>query len=214
MDTVATPAPSFTAFAGDRLLANAPLSATIAALIGAYHAQPAAVHTLWLFEDASGKNLELDFRGSAADLEAHVRAQMPAGADIAEAPAVKPGPGRPKLGVVAREVTLLPQHWEWLASQPGGASVALRKLVHAAHKAAEAPDRARQSLEAAHRFMLTIGGSLAGFEEASRAMFKGDFSLTKACLDTWPADIKAYANRLVDIAARDAKAATDSPEPN
>src|ERR1700679_3549712 len=40
-----------------------------------------------------------------------------------------PKPGRPKLGVTAREVTLLPRHWDWLATQPGGASIALRRLV-------------------------------------------------------------------------------------
>ncbi|MFY0534142.1 DUF2239 family protein [Nannocystis pusilla] len=38
----------------------------------------------------------------------------------AEEPPARTGPGRPKLGVVSREVSLLPRHWEWLERQPSG----------------------------------------------------------------------------------------------
>jgi uncharacterized protein len=101
------------------------------------------------------------------------------------------GRGRPKLGVVAREVTLLPRHWEWLASQPGGASVALRKLVEAASRAAEGPDRIRTAREAAYRFASAMAGDLPGFEEAMRALFAGDDMAFESRIDLWPADIAA-----------------------
>lgn len=99
------------------------------------------------------------------------------------------GRGRPKLGVVAREVTLLPRHWDWLASQPGGASVALRKLVEAARRESEGPDRIRAAREAAYRFALAIGGDLPGFEEAMRALFAGDDDGFETRIESWPADI-------------------------
>jgi len=101
------------------------------------------------------------------------------------------GRGRPKLGVVAREVTLLPRHWDWLAGQPGGASVALRKLVEAARRASEGPDSIRAAREAAYRFASAIGGDLPGFEEAMRALFAGDDAGFEARIQDWPEDIAA-----------------------
>jgi hypothetical protein len=101
------------------------------------------------------------------------------------------GRGRPKLGVVAREITLLPRHWDWLASQPGGASVALRKLVEAARRDSEGPDRIRAAREATYRFASAIGGDLPGFEEAMRALFASDAAGFEARIQVWPADIAA-----------------------
>lgn len=126
-----------------------------------------------------GRSVDFDLSGGPDDLVRRL-------AVAAEAPR---GRGRPKLGVVAREVTLLPRHWDWLASQPGGASVALRKLVEAARRAAEGPDRIRASREAAYRFASAMGGNLPGFEEAMRALFAGDDSGFEARIEAWPADI-------------------------
>ena len=85
------------------------------------------------------------------------------------------GPGRPKLGVVAREITLLPRHWEWLAQQTGGASVAIRKLVDEARRATATTAIASASAqEAAYRFMSAMAGNLPHFEEAIRALFADD----------------------------------------
>ncbi len=78
-------------------------------------------------------------------------------------PAEPRGRGRPKLGVVAREVTLLPRHWDWLNAQPGGASVALRKLVEQARRANGDADRARAAREAAYHFMSAMAGDLPAF---------------------------------------------------
>ena len=108
------------------------------------------------------------------------------------------GRGRPRLGVVAREVTLLPEHWDWLAAQPGGASVALRKLVHEARRQGGARDRTRQARDRAYHAMSTLAGNLAGFEEASRALFAGDEPRLLAQMATWPADVQAYVLQLLE----------------
>jgi hypothetical protein len=120
-------------------------------------------------------------------------------ADAPPAPAMgRRRPGRPRLGVVAREVTLLPRHWEWLGRQPGGASVALRKLVEEAKRSSAGADDARTTREAAYRFMSALGGDLAGFEEASRALFRGDAKGFAAMISDWPADVRDHAHALAD----------------
>jgi hypothetical protein len=105
-------------------------------------------------------------------------------------------PGRPKLGVVAREVTLLPRHWEWLADQPGGASVALRKLVEHARKANAGVDRRRRAQEAAYRFLSAMAGDEPGFEEATRALFAGRREDFEANMALWPEDVREHARKL------------------
>jgi uncharacterized protein len=107
-----------------------------------------------------------------------------------------PAVGRPRLGVVAREVTLLPRHWEWLASQRGGASAALRRLVDEARRAHAAQDAARLAKERSYRFMSAIGGSLPGFEEAARALFAGDAQALALHTQAWPVDVQAHLSWL------------------
>jgi hypothetical protein len=113
---------------------------------------------------------------------------------------VPQGPGRPKLGVVAREVTLLPRHWDWLNLQPGGASVALRKLVEEARKANSGRDRVRQSQEICYRFMSAMAGDRPGFEEATRALFAGNRERFEAQVQFWPEDIRDHAKKLAEVA--------------
>jgi uncharacterized protein len=157
-----------------------------------------------IFDDASGEQVEIDFRGSADDVLD--RLPKPAGEGlIAEAQAetdiAKPrGPGRPRLGVVAHEITLLPRHWEWLGRQPGGASVALRKLVEEARRAHEHTDRIRLAQEAAYRFMSAIAGNLAGFEEATRALFAANRTGFTESTQAWPHDLRDHASKLADVA--------------
>jgi uncharacterized protein len=150
-----------------------------------------------IFDDQSGEQIEVDFRGTAKDvlerLAEQIRASSPDRPDE-EAPR---GPGRPKLGVVAREVTLLPRHWDWLGSQPGGASVALRKLVDEARRANEGRDRIRRSQEATYRFMSAIAGNLPGFEEATRALFAKDPKRFAEQIHGWPKDVRTHLARLV-----------------
>jgi len=128
-----------------------------------------------------GRGVDFDLSGGPGALAARL-------APPEEAPR---GRGRPKLGVTAREVTLLPRHWEWLARQPGGASVALRKLVETARRQSEGPDRIRAAREAAYRFASAIGGDLPGFEEAMRALFAGDDAAFETRIQAWPSDIAA-----------------------
>lgn len=123
------------------------------------------------------------------------------------------GPGRPRLGVVAREVTLLPRHWDWLASQPGGASVALRKLVEEARRANQGKDRLRLACEAAYRFMSAMAGNEPGFEEATRALFAGDKERFAELVEPWPIDVSSYARKLA-ARAFECLAAERMPQPS
>jgi hypothetical protein len=146
-----------------------------------------------IFSDEDGKVVDVDFRGGPEEVMARLPDSPRAAQEQEEGPR---GPGRPRLGVVAREVTLLPRHWEWLATQPGGASVALRKLVEEARRASSETDRRRQSQEAAYRFMSAMAGDEAGFEDATRALFAGkpdDFD--KASV-SWPEDVRRHAQAL------------------
>lgn len=153
-----------------------------------------------IYDDVTGHIIDVDYRGTPEDVRRRAAATMRPTASVtssSEATPVTPRrPGRPSLGVVAREVTLLPRHWEWLASQPGGASVTLRKLVDVARRENAGKDRIRTSQENAYRFMTSIAGDLAGFEEATRALFASNQSRFDELIEPWPGDVRAYATRL------------------
>ena len=152
-----------------------------------------------IFDDRTSHVIEVDFRGSSADVERRLAAGS--GTDGSDTPAdARRGPGRPKLGVVAREVTLLPRHWDWLNSQPGGASVALRKLVEEARRANESADRVREAQDAAYRFMSAMAGDRPGFEEATRAFFAGDRARFDDLVERWPNDIREHVCQLAAAA--------------
>lgn len=177
-----------TAFDGHRLLASGPRAEVARAVKRALDAGVAG--PLLVFDDHDGRPVEFDLRGS----EAEVRARLQPGA-----PAPR-GPGRPRLGVTAREVTLLPRHWDWLGAQPGGASAVLRRLVEHAMRNAGTTQRARESAEALDRVMLALTGNLAGHEEASRAFWRGDRDRFAQLSEAWPADVRDHLRRLAAIA--------------
>jgi hypothetical protein len=141
-----------------------------------------------IFDDASGEVIDLDFRCLAEPAPAAILASPE--------PESPRRPGRPKLGVVGHEVTLLPRHWEWLNSQPGGASVALRKLVEEARRVNAAKDRVRMAQEAAYRFMSAMAGNEPGFEEALRALFAGKRERFEEQIAAWPVDVREHAKKL------------------
>ncbi len=145
-----------------------------------------------MFEDASGRVVELPLELPAGDLLKRLAEPVAMPPPEPEKPARR-GPGRPKLGVVAREVTLLPRHWDWLAAQPGGASVALRRLVEDARNGAVAGDRRRAAQEATYRFMQALAGNEPGYEEAARALFAGDIGRFEEHSATWPDDVREHA---------------------
>ena len=188
--------PNFTAFMGQRLLAAGPLAEVALAVMNA--ARRPAAPPIVIFSDSNGRPIDLDLRGTEREIIARLPQPAP-NLEIAaeETAATEPrGRGRPKLGVVAREVTLLPRHWEWLGSQPGGASVALRKLVDEARRANGDADRARDARDAAYHFMSVMAGNLAGFEEASRALFADDRRRFVGLVAGWPDDIRDHVVKL------------------
>lgn len=203
-----------TAFRGHQVLAAGALREVARIVWRAMKDTPPSNDAVLVFDDATGRVIDLEMRGDESDMLANLDARSRERAERstdAEPPDVTARPqkhegspaeqaprgrGRPKLGVVAREITLLPRHWEWLATQPGGASVALRRLVDSARRMHADDDRATGSRDAAYRFMHAIAGDLAGFEEAIRALFRHDEVRFRALIDSWPAAIRAYSTRL------------------
>ena len=173
------PARPVTAFEGLHRLAAGPLQdvAEVARRAG---------QGVLIFDDVSGHLVDFDPQSLDYEREAFEASREP---DAEPAPR---GRGRPKLGVVAREVTLLPRHWDWLATQPGGASVALRKLVEQARRDNAGEDAAREAIEAAYRVMSVLAGDLPRFEAASRALFARDAEAFAAEISGWPEDLRGY----------------------
>lgn len=172
-----------TVFEGAKRLASGPLSQ--AALVFKKALEQGG-ESVFLFDDTTGRTFDIDIRGANTEVLARLQRSPRAGEER--------GPGRPKLGVVAREVTLLPKQWEWLAAQPGGASVTLRKLVDEARRGPKA--KARAARDAAYHFMSAIAGDRPGFEEATRALFADDRGRLASLIAGWPKDIREHATRL------------------
>lgn len=142
-----------------------------------------------IFDDRTGRQVDFDFRGTDAEVVAR------AVASNRTPDQAKPGPGRPKLGIISREISLLPRQWEWLEQQPNGISAALRRLVDEARKRDPEGEKARLAREAASSFMTAIAGNFPGFEEASRALFAKDNARLRELVGGWPKDIQAYLLR-------------------
>jgi len=193
-----------TAFMGSRRIASGPLAEVAVAvkeLVDRGQTSPVLV-----FDDGTSAVIDLDLRGTVeqvrqyAEQSATARTPAPSAPDATETESGRRGPGRPRLGVVAREVTLLPRHWEWLGSQSGGASAALRRLVDEARRTHAGRDRIRRAQEAAYRFMSAMAGDEPGFEEATRALFAGNRAVFDALVAPWPPDVRDHARRLADPA--------------
>lgn len=176
------------------MLLSGPLSEVVLAVKASV--ERGASEPVLVFNDATGRTLDFDLRGTEADIVARLSRSPASSGPNEESSPERRGRGRPKLGVVGREVTLLPRHWEWLAAQPGGASVALRKLVDEARKIGSPAQALRAAQEAAYRFMSAMAGNLPGFEEAIRALFANDRVRFEQQISSWPHDIRTYALRL------------------
>jgi hypothetical protein len=206
--TPMTPAGHFTAFIGPKRLASGSLADV--ALAVKKSTKPGSHQPILIFDDTSGKSVDLDLRGTDEDVVARLPLPAsPSAAAAAEQPSSEPrGRGRPKLGVVAREVTLLPRHWDWLAGQPGGASVALRKLVEDARRTNGDRDRRRAARDAAYHFMSAMAGNFKGFEEVSRALFADDRRRFGELIADWPDDVRDH---IVSLAFSDRENSHDRP---
>jgi len=177
----------YAAFLGETMLSAGPLGAVLKTLKARFDEDPGAMFLI--FEDATGKQVDFDLRGTPAEVQERYQAPEP-----------RTGPGRPKLGVVSREVTLLPRHWEWLEAQSSGASAAIRRLVDEARKGNAGARPARAAAEAAGRFLTAMAGNLPGYEEACRALWVRDRSRFEELTVPWPEDIRTYARRLAQDA--------------
>jgi hypothetical protein len=194
---------TFTAFEGSRVFAALPLEELLPRLKS--REDEGSCAGLLVFDDQTGQQLEFDLRGT---LEEVLLRALPD-----RAPA---GRGRPRLGVVSREVSLLPRHWEWLEEQPQGASAALRRLVDEARKADPGPARTRRARDALSRVMSAVAGNLPDYEEATRALFAGDQTRFAALLKRWPKDLRRhFIARLADAERLTAPSAppTETPPP-
>jgi uncharacterized protein len=180
-----------TAFIGPRRLASGPAGEVALAVKAAI--ERGESETILIFDDATGFGLDFDLRGSPQA----VLARFTEGDEINGEDEAQPrGRGRPKLGVVAREVTLLPRHWEWLNAQPSGASVALRKLVEAARKNDAVNEHRLRAQRSADRFMMATVGNLPGYEDATRALYARDKERFYAQSEAWPNDLRDHARCL------------------
>jgi len=192
--------PPFTLFVGHTRLASGQLDQL--ALSAKRAIESNSESAVLIFDNQSGRNIDIDIRGSDKQVLARLQpATMPPvseteTADDTETGNEQRGRGRPKLGVVPREVTLLPRHWEWLAAQPGGASIVLRKLVEQAKKAGSESLMIKQAQERAYHFLLAIAGDMPGFEEATRALFKNEREPFENLISSWPGDIRDHAMKL------------------
>jgi uncharacterized protein len=180
----------YTAFAGDRMVAAGALQDIVPRLkrmLGKAGSDPVRI-----FSDLTGGTLDFNFHGTEKD----VLKRLETFVGGSEGGPASQGPGRPKLGVVSREVSLLPRQWEWLALQPGGASAVLRRLVDEAKRKAAEGNAVKQCQERAYRFMTESGGDLPGYEEAIRALYRKDKKSFLLRLEGWPPDLKTHILRL------------------
>ena len=192
---------TFTAFQGERRLVSGPLARVA---LAARRAKPQTSEPIVVFSDATGGAVDLDLGGSEDEVLARLPTSAGASSTQSNAPSEPRGRfrprGRPRLGVVAREVTLLPRHWQWLNAQPGGASVALRRLVDEVRGADGDihgnKERRRATRDAAYRFMSATSGHRTNFEEASRALFANDRRRLASAIGGWPSDIRDHVVKL------------------
>ena len=175
---------TYTAFVGTMLVASGPLDQVLTGGKSWFDRDQGTC--LLIFEDETGRQVDFDLRGTVPEVLARALPER-----------ARTGPGRPKLGVVAREVSLLPRHWEWLQQQPTGASAAIRRLVDEARKRDSGEERTRLAIEAASRFLSAMAGNLPGYEEATRALFGRNRERFDELIRDWPRDIRAHAERLV-----------------
>lgn len=176
-------AKKYTVFIGDRLIASGLLEEVLPKMKASFERDRG--RSFVTFDDETGKQVDFDLRGSVDEVVAR-----------ATEPSAQRGPGRPRMGVTSREITLLPRHWDWLEQQPSGASAAVRRLVEEARKREPAKARKQQSMQATGRFLSAMAGNYPGYEEASRMLYRGDRKLFMELVSTWPKDVRNYTLKL------------------
>lgn len=189
---------SCTAFVGRKNIAKGTLAHVVAIVKETLNDKEFA--QLLIFDDFTGKPIDIDFRGQTAEVLQRLSNQAGHVTDAEESEPPTRRVGRPKLGVVSGEVTLLPRHWDWLKSQPGGASVTLRKLVDEARRSGENESKVRAAQEASYRFMTAMAGDFPQHEEALRALYAGNQDRFYQLIDDWTPDIRDHIKTLAENA--------------
>jgi hypothetical protein len=184
---------TYTVFDSNRMIVSSDLKTML--LKTKKHLDGGKANQVLIFEDQTGKQLDFDFRGTPDEVWKRISSH-PHFIKTNQNHPLQIGPGRPKLGVISREVTLLPRHWDWLEEQPSGISAALRRLVEEARKCAPDKERARAAQAAAGKIMTVLAGNFAGFEEAARALYANNTEHFKKLINSWPKDIRKYLERL------------------
>lgn len=182
---------TYTAFEGHKLLAQGRLDEVVLRVKQRSKADISS--SILVFSDLTGKEMDFDLRGSEKEVLQRLQVYL---SHAGETPAASTGPGRPKLGVVAREVSLLPRHWEWLSTQSGGASATLRRLIEEAKKNSSGKELLKQAQERTHRFMSSIAGNLPHYEEALRALYAKDKKKFREQIADWPSDVRECTKRM------------------
>jgi len=190
---------TFTVFAGTTRVVTGSVETVLRGTKQWLGERDPAAETLLFFEDQSGQQVDFDLRGSIEEVLARIP-QHPLFAVATNAP--RKGPGRPKLGIVCREVCLLPQHWDWLADQPGGPSGVLRRMVQEAMQREPGKQAARKQREAVERVMSALAGNLPRYEEASRALWARETARFEEAIRDWPEDVREYFVERVKEMAR------------
>ena len=180
---------TFTAFASHSLVASGPLSDVLAQMMA--YLDGGSPEQVLVFRDDTGQQVDFDLRGTIEEVLARLAPEPP-----------PRRPGRPKLGVVAREITLLPRHWEWLEQQPQGSSAALRRLVEAARKREPDVEKARLFREGLSRIMWSVAGNLPNFEESTRALFAKQDRELLGLIENWPQDVRGYIRERLEYVSR------------
>jgi hypothetical protein len=188
---------TFTAFIGHQILEAGPVEPVVRAVKKVFD-QRTNTPPVLVFEDANGKQVDFDLEGTPEEVVERL-AWHPLFRSLDDLMPRRTGPGRPRLGVVSREISLFPRHWEWLERQPQGASAAIRKLVEEARGKEPEKDQALQRRDAAGKFMWAMAGNLPNFEEASRALYAGDNARFDAWIRSWPANVRDYLRRLLGL---------------
>ena len=186
---------TYTAFAGNRLIVSGNLKTMLLRTKACFDGGEA--DAVLIFEDQTGIQIDFDFRGTPDEVLARLSSH-PMFPPCEAQSKTQTGPGRPKLGVVCREVSLLPRHWDWLGQQPGGISATLRKIVDESRKSGRGRELSRIARDAAGKFMWAMAGNLPDFEEASRALYAKDQERFKFVIRDWPEDIRKHLERLVE----------------
>lgn len=180
---------TYTAFEGFQKLISADLEKVLLTVKRRLKANRDS--SVLIFSDSTGKQMDFDLSGTDADVTDRHKIYT-----MKTAPP-QPTVGRPKLGVVPREISLLPSHWEWLNNQTGGASPTIRQLIDEKIKSSSTDRlKVKTSQEVTYKFLSALAGDLPNFEEAVRYLYRSDRKKFLEQVSGWHKDVVDHALRL------------------